>query len=200
MPYARFKPLEQMRFKLPPGMHVRPRDFDEIAIIQLISLTGGLLAGYMLASGRGILVLVPGLLIMMPGFLEMMGNISGTMAARLSSGLFLGAVKPTITNQSMLRGNVIGAVALSAIVSLFLGLVAFAINWIFFGAFYPNIILVAIFAGLLANAIEIPLTIFSTFWLFKHGHDPNNIMGPYLTVVGDMVSVTSLLIAIAVLI
>ena len=59
-----------------------------------------------------------------------------------------------------------------------------------------GIILVALIAGILSNIIEVPLTIIVTFWLFRHGHDPNNIMGPYVTTTGDIISILSLLVAV----
>jgi len=53
-----------------------------------------------------------------------------------------------------------------------------------------------VIAGIIVNAIEIPLTLFTTFYLFRKGHDPNNIMGPFITSTGDVTSIISLLIAL----
>ncbi len=68
--------------------------FKEILFSQIISIIGGLIAGTFLAVHTDQLLLVPGLFILLPGFLEMRGSISGTLSARLSSGLFLGVIKP----------------------------------------------------------------------------------------------------------
>ena len=62
-----------------------------------------------------------------------------------------------------------------------------------------KIIFLPLFAGIIANAIEIPLTFFVTIYLFKKGHDPNNIMGPFVTSTGDITSIISLLIAMVIL-
>lgn len=175
------------------------KDFREIFYGELVSLTGGIVAGTMLASATNQIMLVPGLFILLPGFLEMRGSISGSMSARLSSGLFLKITKPQARNNRFLRENVIAAVILAFVVSLVLGLVSFAFSYYFFGITNAKIIYVAIVAGLLSNIIEIPLTIMANFWLFRHGHDPNNIMGPYITTIGDIASVASILIAIVIL-
>jgi cation transporter-like permease len=37
------------------------------------------------------------------------------------------------------------------------------------------------------------------FWLFKRGHDPNNVIGPLVTTMGDVVSIVALAVALAVL-
>ena len=174
------------------------KDIKEILSSEFIALTGGLIAGFILASSTDQLELVPGILILFPGFLEMRGNISGTLSARLAAGLFLGKIEPKLKNSQILKSNIIASFVQLLIVSLVLGLVSFfAIN-IFFGVYSVKIIYIAVLAGVLSNLIAIPLTIITTFWLFRNGHDPNNIMGPYVTSTGDLISIISLLIAIVI--
>ena len=68
-----------------------------------------------------------------------------------------------------------------------------------FGYISKEIILLPVIAGVIANAIEIPLTLFVTFYLFKKGHDPNNIMGPFVTSTGDITSILAILIALVII-
>lgn len=173
-------------------------EVKEIISAEFISITGAVIAGIVLVSMIDKLYLVPGLLILLPGFLEMRGSISGSLASRLSSGLFLGALKPKIKNNRTLRGNIIASIILVFITSLALGLMAYAVGFFLFGISSTEIIYISVIAGLLSNAIQIPLTIFMTFWFFKKGHDPNNIMGPYTTTAGDIISVISLYLIIVV--
>jgi mgtE-like transporter len=180
-------------------MAIFDNSFKEILTSQFVSIFGGLVAGGLLAIYKKDLLIVPGMLILIPGFLEMRGNISGTFAARLSSGLFLGIIKPTRRHTKLIKGNLIASFFLAIITSVALGLIAFAFNRLVFGIYTPKIILVPIFAGILANAIEIPMTMSATFFLFKRGHDPNNIMGPFVTSTGDVTSVMALLIAMLIL-
>ncbi len=174
------------------------KNFKEILASQIVSVFGGLAAGTLLALYTGNLLLLPGMLVLLPGFLEMRGNISGSFASRLSSGLFLGVVKPDRMKTKLVRGNLLASFLLAVFVSFVLGLVAFLFSYAVLQAFVPEIILIALLAGIIANAIEIPLTLFATFYLFSKGHDPNNIMGPFITSTGDMTSIVSLLVAMVV--
>ena len=170
-------------------------DFREMLSAELVSVTGGVLAGVLLSFLTGEFTLLPGFLILLPGFLEMRGNISGSLSARLSSGLFVGALKPRGWHGRLVKGNVVASFFLVLIVAFVLSLVALAFGWAAFGFVETRIVWVALIAAVLSNAIEIPLTVAATFWLFRHGHDPNNVMGPYVTTTGDIISIVSLAVA-----
>jgi mgtE-like transporter len=127
------------------------------------------------------------------------GNIRGSLSARLSSALFLGATKPKVRKNRILKGNVAAAMVLVVAVSFVLGVVAFFANMVFFQILDYRIIAIALIAGLLSNLVEVPMAVFTTFWLFRHGHDPNNVMGPYVTTTGDITSIISVFIAIVII-
>ncbi|HLC89143.1 MAG TPA: magnesium transporter [Candidatus Nanoarchaeia archaeon] len=175
------------------------KNFKEILSSQAISIIGGLVAGTFLAVRINELILIPGLLIILPGFLEMRGNISGTLSARISSGLFLGVIKPRHIKTRVVKGNLIASFFLAIFVSLVLGILAFAFNYFFLETVTLKIILLPVIAGALANLIEVPLALMFTFILFRRGHDPNNIIGPVLTSSGDIISIVSLLVTLVIL-
>lgn len=190
------KAEEELLVTLPRRVRRRTiREFEEILVSEFISVTGGVLAGALIATYLDKIALVPGLLILLPGFLAMRGNISGSLAARIGAALHLGLLKK---HPGLLHRNVWAAFTLSIMVSIILGAVAYAGTWLFFHIHHPKIILVSVIASIISNVILIPLTTRATIWLFDHGHDPDNIMGPYITTVGDIVSVVSLIIAIVV--
>lgn len=175
------------------------REFEEILVSEFISVTGGVLAGAMLAQAVDKIAALPGILILLPGFLAMRGNISGSLAARLSAALHLGMLKKPQHNGRFLHANVWSEFVLGILVSSVLGLVAYFGTLYFFNVHSPEIIWISILAGIVSNIIMIPLTTRTTIWLYKHGHDPDNIMGPYITTLGDIVSVVSLIIAVMVI-
>lgn len=180
-------------------MIIFDRNFRDIFLSQIVSIMGGLIAGTALAIYTDKLLLIPGMLLLLPGFLEMRGNIGGTLAARISSGLFLGVINPKNKNPRIISGNKKASLILALIVSCSLGLVAFAFNYFAMGLFTPKIILFPIVVGLITEFIEVPITLAATFYIYKKGHDPNNIMGPFITTVGDLSSIIGFLIAVMLL-
>ncbi|MDO8538361.1 MAG: magnesium transporter [archaeon] len=180
-------------------MQIFDDSFKDIFSSQLISIFWGLAAGIILAIYTNEILLIPGMLILLPGFLEMRGNISGAAASRISSGMFLGIIKPDAFSSPTVRGNIIASFILAIIISLFLGIVAFAFTLFVFGVFETKIIFIALIAGIIANTVEIAITVTATFYLFKKGHDPNNIMGPFITSTGDLTSIIALLIALVII-
>jgi mgtE-like transporter len=176
------------------------KEFKDIFAAEIISMTGGLLAGTLLAIYIDKILLIPGLFILLPGFLEMRGNISGALAARLGTALDLRKMPAIISKNGDIKQNIFATFVEVLVVTLSLATVAYAITYFIFGTATLLIFLIAIIAALISNFIEITLTTYTTFWLFKKGHDPNDIMGPYVTTTGDIVSVASLLIAITIVI
>ncbi len=174
-------------------------NFREILASELVSIAGGLIAGSLLAWYTNQLILLPGILILLPGFLEMRGNISGSFASRISSGLFLKVIKPNRIKTHIIKGNLLASFFLALVVSLTLGILAFAFNYFFLQLVTWKIIIIPLIAGIIANAIEIPLTLFTTLYLFKKGYDPNNIMAPFITSTGDVISIVALLIGVFIL-
>ncbi len=182
------------------GKRIIDKDFREIFVSELVSVTGGLLTGTFLLNLVDKIELIPGLFILLPGFLEMHGNIFGSLAARLGTLLHLKHIKPKFKYTKLLAINVYASLLLILVVSLFLGIFAYLLNLIIFKVNVPILITVTLIAAVIALLIEIPLTIATTFWLFKKGYDPDDIMGPYITTVGDIISVVSLFIGFLVVI
>jgi len=172
------------------------KEFNEILSGQTIALIAGLIAGVFLAFQTDKILLIPAMFILIPGLLEMRGNIEGSLSSRLSSGLFLKLVKPKLENTEILKGNIIASFVLSIIISLVLGYVAFIVEYAALGIFYPKIIVIALIAGVISNIIGMIFSVFLTFYLFKKGHDPNNIMGPSITSLGDVISILSIMLVV----
>ena len=61
------------------------KDFLEISFSQLLSITGGVIAGTFLVSLIDNFGLISGLFILFPGLLELHGNIYGSLSARLGN-------------------------------------------------------------------------------------------------------------------
>lgn len=174
------------------------KDFREIFTAEIISITGGLFAGSLLAFYVDEIILIPGLLILFPGFLEMRNAISGSMVARLGSALHMGTISPTVKKNRFAFENIVATSILSIVVSLVLASIAYLITYFIFGQSAPQLFLIALIAAPISNLFENVISLHTTFLLFRKGYDPDNIMGPYITTTGDIISISSLLLAVAV--
>ena len=170
------------------------KEFKEILGAQLVSTTGGVIAGLLLAVFINKLELIPVMFMLLPGFFEMKGSIGGSLTARLGSALHKGTLKPSGYSSKLLSEGVASFLLLLAASSV-LGVIAFALGGLTLGIYNPRVILIPILAVMILSAFEIIMFIYASLWLYRHGHDPNNIMGPYVTTLGDITSVISLVAA-----
>lgn len=180
-------------------MYLFDKDFKEIFSSELISIIIGLFAGTLLAIYTKKLLIIPGILLLLPAFLEMRGNLDGSLASRISSGLFLGVINPRKYNTKIIKGNELAVVLLALGLSLILGFIVFLVDYYIFGVFYTRVIFLPLLAAIFSSLIEIPLVVLATLYFFRKGHDPNNIMGPFLTSTGDVASIIGLLIGVIII-
>ncbi len=157
-----------------------------------------LAAGYMLNSSIAEIAELPLILMMIPPINGMGGNIGSILGARLTSALHLGTLEPRLRGQRVLRGNVSASALISfAIFSLF-GALFFAIAY---SSGIPvarsfSLALAFFIAGMTLSAALIFVTIASAFVSFKGGLDPDNVVIPIVTAIGDVLGVTCLMLAI----
>ncbi len=175
------------------------KDFREMMAAEIVSMTGGIFAGSLLAIFIDKIFIIPGLFIILPGFLEMRGNLSGSLSGRLSTYLHLGTLQPYLRKGKILTENTIATFLLVLLLSFVLGLFALLTIYFIFHTIVLEVLYIALLAGIISNMIEIPLTIAATFFIFRKGHDPSNVIGPYITTAGDILGIVSLLAAIMIL-
>ena len=175
------------------------KENKQILISELGSVTGGIVAGILLASITTQLEQIPGLLILLPGFLAMRGNINSTLSARLGTKLHLGTIKPELKKNKKLNKEIMITLLKSLIVSTTVCLGAILINYFLTQQINYGLFLVGIVAGIISTIISVPLTITSEFTVFKKGYDPDDIMGPVISTIGDVVSLFSIIIGVMIL-
>jgi len=165
---------------------------------EVLSISGGTLAGLFLASSamRNLLENFPGLLIMIPGFLGLRGNILGAVSARIGTGLHTGLIEPKITLKGDTAMNLVASLLLSMFVNTLIGVLTYFVS-VFLGmdAVLWKLIVVGALSGALASVIVGPFTIMLTILVFRRGIDPDSVMGPLVTSVGDITAVICLFLA-----
>lgn len=174
-------------------------EFTEIFSSEIVSTTGAVTAGVLLSFLSDKFSIIPGLIVFLPGFLAMRGNIAGSLSARMGSALHMGKMKPSLSD-AMVKPNVLGALILTVITGFLLGIFSSGASSFFLGvSFSWKLVYIAVLSSVIAAVIQIPFIVASEIFVFKKGRDPDNIMGPLVTTSGDIISVASLFIILAVL-
>lgn len=158
-----------------------------------------ILSGLFLGKNEELLRMLPGILIIVPSFMAINGNISSVVTSRLSSALHMGLVKPHFRRSKLLERN-IHAMLIVAVISFFmLGLAAAMINN-FLGAVVINLMIfpmITLTAGLITVMVLMFGSIVTSYLIYRHGLDPDNVVVPILTTVGDFVGILVLLLITA---
>ncbi|MFQ5712358.1 MAG: magnesium transporter [Candidatus Geothermarchaeales archaeon] len=173
----------------------------EILFGEIFSLTGSLFAGLGLAYMLNELESLPGFLVLVPAFMEMRGNISGASSARITTDLYLGTIPARFKLSDGLKTEILTSFLLTMILSAVIGVFSHYFN-LFFGFSSAGLLKLAALsftAGLLSSLFMIFVASFSTIMFFRRGLDPNNVMGPFTGMFGDVVSILSLFLAAQIL-
>jgi mgtE-like transporter len=170
----------------------------ESFLSEVLSISGGTLAGLFLASSamQKLLENFPGLLIMIPGFLGLRGNILGAVSARVGTGLHTGLIEPKIRLKGDTAINFAASLFLSTFVNTLIGVLAYSVSVILgVNAVLWKLMAVGALSGAMASVIVGPVTIMLTILVFRRGVDPDSVMGPLVTSVGDITAVICLFLA-----
>ncbi len=183
-------------------MYKRVSAFDvyrQALPVVLVSLVAGLFAGTILGSEpmRDGIESVPGILVLLPAFLATRGGVYGSLGARLSSGLHQGIIEPRFTFDQRLSNAVIASFINGMVVSVFIAVVAFLVLWIVAdGGNLLQLVGIMVVAGVLSAVLMLSALVTVVFVGYRRGLDPDNIVGPLVTTLGDVFGVVFLLVAI----
>lgn len=176
--------------------------YRESILILIISLAGGLFAGAVLGTEGMIegFTQYPGLLLLLPAFLATRGNVYGALGARISSGLHQGLLDPRFTWDRRLINAVTASFINGISISIFIGFLSWSILQILGRESSRLIELVGIMliSGLLTSVVLIFGLLALVFAGYKYGLDPDNLIGPIVTTLGDVFGVVFLYVAIIV--
>ncbi len=151
---------------------------------------GGLLAGSILLLFSDLLSFAPWIIIIYPSIISMRGVIGGFFSGRLSTALHLGTVRPSFLNNTR---NFKILVYLTAILtlqsSLMMCALAYAVNVLLWGVGMIESLM--IFSAILTTMglslfLVSPVTVGISILSFKHGLDPDIIVYPVMSTLGDI--------------
>lgn len=179
------------------------RIYRESVLILIVSLGGGLFAGTVLGLDgmRAGFERYPGLLLLLPAFLATRGNVYGALGARISSGLHQGLIEPRFEREGRLVNAVVASFVNGIGISIFIGFLSWFVLQVLGreSAALAELVGIMLIAGLLTAAVMIVGLLAIVFIGFTYGLDPDNLIGPIVTTLGDIFGVSFLYVALAVI-
>jgi mgtE-like transporter len=174
--------------------------YREALPVLLVALLGGLFSGLVLEELLESVVRFPGLLVMVPVFLATRGNVYGALGGRISSGLHQGLIPPEFEWNDRL----VNAIAASFVNGISISIVIGVLSW---GALrilgWPSaalseLVAIMLIAGTLTSVVLIFGLLGILFGGYRLGYDPDNLVGPIVTTLGDVFGMLFLLVAVAI--
>ena len=172
--------------------------YAESLPVMVIALGGGLFAGLVLEGMIEAVERFPGLLVMVPVFLATRGNVYGALGGRIASGLHQGLVEPKFEwNDRLVHAIVasfVNGIGISIVIGVLTWLALLIIGW----DATSLLVLVAIMfiAGTATSVVLIAGLLVLLFVGYVHGYDPDNLVGPIVTTLGDVFGMLFLLFAV----
>jgi mgtE-like transporter len=183
------------------GAEVR-RVYRESVGILSVSLLGGLFAGAVLGSEpmREAFRQYPGLLLLLPAFLATRGNVYGAFGARLSSGLHQGLIRPELAYDERLVNAVVASFVNGIGISVVIGVLSWGILQALGreSARLVELVGITLVSGVLTSVVLVFGLLGLVFGSYEFGLDPDNLIGPIVTTLGDVFGVVFLYLAVVI--
>ena len=151
-------------------------------------------AGQILQGRQDSLLLFPVFLISFPVINSVGGNIGSVLGARLASGLHVGYISLSLKDKEM-HDNLFISLLIGFITYFILAIVIYFVA--LFGNLTEDIALIefiAIFVltGVLLISTVALVSVLTAFLSFKRGLDPDDMVAPIVTTIGDIVGIVFL--------
>lgn len=172
--------------------------YREALPILLIALGGGLFSGLVLEEILESVARFPGLLVMVPVFLATRGNVYGALGGRISSGLHQGLIEPRFQRDDRLVNAVVASfvngIGISVVIAVITWLALLILGWE--SAALYELVAIMLISGVFTSVVMIFGLLALIFVGYKHGYDPDNLVGPIVTTLGDIFGMLFLLFSV----
>jgi mgtE-like transporter len=174
--------------------------YREALPILLVALVGGLFSGVVLEELLESVERFPGLLVMVPVFLATRGNVYGALGGRISTGLHQGLITPHFEWNERLVNAVVASLVNGISISVIIGVLSWGVlqllGWP--SATLLELVLIMSIAGTLTSVVLVFGLLAVLFAGYRLGHDPDNLVGPIVTTLGDVFGMAFLFVAVLV--
>jgi mgtE-like transporter len=174
--------------------------YREALPLLLIALGGGLFAGLVLEEIIESVERFPGLLVMVPVFLATRGNVYGALGGRISSGLHQGLIEPRFERNERLVNAVVASfingIGISVVIGVITWIALLLLGWE--SAALYELVGIMLIAGVLTSIVLIIGLLVLIFAGYTYGYDPDNLVGPIVTTLGDIFGMLFMLLSIGI--
>ncbi|RLD20412.1 MAG: hypothetical protein DRI33_01580 [Caldiserica bacterium] len=164
--------------------------------VLFLSVIGESVTGFILTGMENKLAALPGLIILVPAMTDLKGNVEAAFGERLSTMLHLGLVKPIIKVNNAIKHNILASFTLTVSGAFLIGISAAALSNLLqiktIGVI--RLSMISTTAGIISSVLLLPLVFVFVFTSFRHHIDPDNIIAPILPVIGDIITISAILI------
>jgi mgtE-like transporter len=187
-----------MRFVPRVILVVPSADVRQRIVALAIGVVAASAGGLVLATAEGTLADLPGLLLLVPGAIALRGNVFGAMGSRLGTAVHAGTFRLSARPDGVVGQNLLGAAALSLVLSAVLGLMARG-TAIAFGVTptmtLADFVVVSTLGGLLASVFVGAVTLGLAAGSIRFDWDLDNVLAPLVSTLGDLATVPALVVA-----
>ena len=163
-----------------------------------LGLLASLIAGLALGSISTTLEELPGLLVLVPAAIGMRGTIFGALGSRLGTAVHAGTLRISRRPDTVLGQNVLAAAVLTMSTSVGLAVLAKAVA-VGFGLANTisivDFVVISVVGGVVASLLVLVFTVTLAAASARFGWDPDNVMAPLVTAIGDLVTLPILYLA-----
>ncbi|MFX1299905.1 MAG: magnesium transporter [Promethearchaeota archaeon] len=172
-----------------------------LGIVLVFALIAGQFLDYTL---EGLKIVFPLILLMVPAFIDITGDLAGVVGARATSHLYTGELDASFRPYRLLFANLFAVLLVSATAYAFLGVCVIGITlWLtpLIGPIFPAwglpwLFLGIIGAGVSATGCTSMIGLFSARLVYRFGRDPDSVIPPLTTTVGDLLGIVFIAFAI----
>jgi len=155
---------------------------------------GEIAAGSVLGGMGSLLHSMDGLIVLVPGIIGLRGNISGSLGSRLGSAMHLGLITSENVLNDELHENIRASITLSVLMAGLIAILAYATCRILgLPSLSPlRLLAIALLTGCASGVLQALVTVGIIALAFRREYDPDNITGPILATVGDVITLLCL--------
>ncbi len=170
------------------------RGVPVLLIAAIISTT----AGQLLHLGQDTLIGSPVLLILIPPLIKIGGDTGSVLGARLSSAFHLGLVEPV--GGVVVRNNVLACLLTGCTSCLVLSVAVWmTAHLLEITVVYRQLLEITLTAGFIDLLVVFAVTVGLAFLSHRHGLDPDDVIIPIITAIGDIVGIAAVFVTVWVL-